>query len=84
MTSIINGEKIERISLGDWHGSKKLGLPRKRSPEDTFVENIVSSTRLMKEREGIQRKLLDALARDLLKQGVPLNKLIRNWSNKYG
>ncbi len=84
MTSIINGERIERISHSDWHGSKKLGLSRKRSPEDTFVENIVSSTRLMKEREGIQRKLLDALARELLKQGVPLNKLIRNWSNEYG
>jgi hypothetical protein len=83
MTSIINGEKIERISHGDWTGSKRLGLQRKRSPEDTFVENIVSSTRLMKEREGIQRKLLDALARDLLKQGVPLNKLIRDWSNEY-
>ncbi len=84
MTSIINGERIERISHSDRLGSKKLGPQRKRSPEDTFVENIVSSTRLMKEREGIQRKLLDALARELLKQGVPLNKLIRNWSNEYG
>ena len=60
---------------------KPLAMKR-RSPEDQFVENIVSSTRLMKEREGIQRKLLDALARDLLQQGSTLNSLIRSWSNE--
>lgn len=52
---------------------------KRRSPEDQFVENIISSTRLMTKRADIQRKLLDAIAKDLLSQGIPLNKLIKSW-----
>ena len=80
-TTIKKDGTRERSTYGESEAGlyKPIKLKR-RSPEDQFVENIVSSTRLMTKREGIQRKLLDALARDLLKEGVPLNKLIATWS----
>ena len=51
---------------------------------DPLSGDIIESPSLTKERECNQGKLLDALTRDLLKQGIPLNKPIRTWSNENG
>ncbi len=69
-------EETEDIELDEF---KVLAKAR-----DTLSGEIIESPRLMKERECNQGKLLAALTRDLLKQGIPLNKLIRTWSSKNG